>query len=612
VNEIEGFLRTHPPFDDLPPEELAAVAGAVQVEFFLRGSVLLRELGEPAEHLYVVRTGSVEQVRGGQVVDVLEPGELFGHPSLVSASAPLTTVRAAEDSLCYLIPRDVAEHVLGTPSGLAFLARSLRRRLDHLTQQRIGEGADPRLVRVEDLVRRPPLVCRPEATVREAAELMARERSSSVLVPVDGGFGIVTDRDLRTKVVAQGLAGGRPVRDVMSHPARSIPGDTLVDTALLEMLDRGIHHLPIVDARGSPVGVLTDTDVLGLERRRPFILRTEIERATTPDEVSRVGRALPESIAVLVRAGVDPVDIGHIVALTVDAMTVRLLELASKKLGVPPIRWAWLALGSEARREQALSTDQDHALVLEDGADREADEYFHSLAEAVVVGLESSGIPRCRAGVIASERAWRRSRSSWLETFDRWMSERGLEPVTLTTIGFDYRAISGTLDAEPALNETVRSARDRPVFLRRLARAALDFRPPVGFRGAFVVLKEGEHAGMLDLKQRGLLPVVDLARLFALEGGLEAKTTLDRLRTAEESGVIGHDVRAGLEESYRVILDSRVEHQARQVESGTAPDNFIDPETLGAIDRARLKDAFRAISHVQRDVARRFGIARLP
>jgi CBS domain-containing protein len=609
MNEVERFLGTHSPFDDLSPEELTTVAASVQVEFFARGATVLSELGTPTEHLYVVRTGSVELVQRGQVVDVLEPGEAFGHPSLVSGAPPFMTVRAAEDTLCYLISREVAEKVLGTPSGLTFLARSLRRRMEKAVQLRVAERADPRLVHAGSLVSRPALVCDPEATVREAAEMMAREGASSVLVRADGDFGIVTDRDLRTKVLAEGLPADRPIRDIMSFPVRSLPSDALADQALLEMLDRGIHHLPIVEG-DRVLGVVTDTDVLGLERRRPFVLRTRIERAESADEVADLGRTLPEAVATLVGAGVDPVDIGHIVALIVDAMTTRLLDLAIDELGEPPVAWAWIALGSEARREQTLRTDQDHALAYEDGG-REHDENFRALSERVVVGLEASRIPRCRAGVIASDPAWRRPLSEWTETFRRWMRTRGPEPVALTTIAFDYRTVAGTLEAEPTLDPVVASARDDHLFLRRLARTALDFRPPIGFRGSFVVLKEGEHAGQLDLKQRGLLPVIDLARLFALAGGITARRTLDRLRSSHEEGVIDSETRFGLEEAYRVILHLRVETQARQVEAGRDPDGFVDPGDLGSIERARLKDAFRLISHVQRDVARRYSITRL-
>jgi CBS domain-containing protein len=603
LNEVERFLASYPPFDGLPPDDLARVAGAVQVEFFPPGAVILHQLGAPSEFLYVVRTGGVEILSDGAVIDRLEEGEVFGFPSLLSGAEPTATVRSSEDTLCYLIPRDSSEEVMGTPSGLAFFAASLRRFLDRATRRREEEAPDPRLVPVSSLIDRPPLTCDPSVTVREAAALMARERASSILVRSRDGYGIVTDRDLRSKVVAEGLSYDRPVEDVMTHPVRSVTGDTLIHEAILEMLDNGIHHLPVLDEKDNAVGMLTDTDVLGLERRRPFLLRTEIERAGTPDEVAALGRTLPRATATLARAGVDAVDVGHIVALIVDSLTRRFLQLAADELGPAPAAWAWLALGSEARREQALATDQDHALAFADGAE-EHDGYFRALAERVTEGLEGSGIPRCRAAVLASERAWRRPLSEWEETFDRWMQVRAAEPVALTTIAFDYRAIAGPLEVKPVLDRAVRGARNLPAFLRRLTLTALDFKPPLGFRGEV-------RGGRIDLKRGGLLPVIDLARLLALQAGSAVKPTIDRLRAAGNAGVIEAEEAGVLEEAYRVVLDARLAHQAAQVERDEAPDNLVDPSSMGRIERTRLKDAFRSIAEVQRGLSRRVPPSRI-
>ncbi|MGH2675690.1 MAG: DUF294 nucleotidyltransferase-like domain-containing protein [Actinomycetota bacterium] len=606
MSEIERFLGAHPPFDGLAVEDLATVARSVQVEYFPAGELVLQQEGIPAGFLYVVRTGSVEFLADEEVVDVLEEGEVFGHPSLLSGAGPNVTVRAAEDTLCYLIPRDVAEKVLGTPSGLSFLAMSLHRRLERSARTRDAALADPRLGRVDSLLRGPLIDCDADQSVRSAADLMARERRSALLVRADGGVGIVTDADLRTKVVAQGLSSSRPVRDVMTFPAPAVSGDRLVHEALLEMLAEGIDHLVVTDGAGRPVGVLSDTDVLGLERRRPFVLRAQIERAHDVEKVAALGRELPEAMVTLVHSGLEAVDIGHIVALIVDALTRRLIHLAIEDLGHPPAPWAWIALGSEARREQALATDQDHALAYADGAE-DAEPFFAGIGARIVEGLERCGIPRCRAGVIASEPEWRRSVSGWKATFDGWMRARAPEPVALTTIGFDYRAISGPLVVEPELDRTVRTAWDRPAFLRRLAMAALDFEPPVALRGRPVA--GGRR--VLDLKRGGLLPVIDLARLFGLEAGSSAKGTLERLRVAEGGGVIDGEARSVLEEAFRVVLDARLVHQAEQVEAAERPDNLVDPSSLGRLARTRLKEAFRAIAEVQRAVRRRFHVPRI-
>jgi CBS domain-containing protein len=597
------------PFDGLPPAELDRVASAVQVEFFPAGKVILHQHGAPAEFMYVVATGLVEFVDRGQVVDVLEEGEVFGHPSLLSGQGPTVSVRAAGDTLCYLIPRPVAQQALGNPSGVAFLASSLRRRLDRARWAREGNSGDVWLARADSLVTRAPVVCEPETTVGDVAEQMARERISSVLVRTDRGYGIVTDRDLRTRVVAERLPYDRPVGEVMSFPVRTVGADRLAHEVLLEMIEGGIHHLPVVDG-GRLVGVLTDTDLLGLERRRPFLIRSAVEQAANVAEVAEVAATLPQSVLTLTKAGLDPVDVGHVVAVTVDAITRRLIQLAVRDLGDPPVPWAWVALGSEARREQALATDQDHALAYADEAERH-DHYFARLAARVVTGLEACGIPRCRAGVVASERPWRRTVSGWVGAFEEWMTVRGAEPVALTTIAFDYRVIEGPLEVEQILDTTVRSAKDRPLFLRRLARSALDFKPPTGFRGRVVLLHHGEHVGTFDVKHRGLLPIIDLARLFALEAGSATKGTLERLRAAREAQAVDEDTGEALEEAYRVILDARLAHQGARVERGLEADDYLDPSELGAIGRARLKDAFRVITHVQREVGRRFALTRV-
>lgn len=611
MNEVARFLSSHAPFRGLRVDVVDAVAESVQVAYFPTGSTILQQLGSPAEFVYVVRTGSVELLHDGQVIDVLEEGEIFGHPSLLSGHGPAYTVRVREDALCYLIPGEVADAVFGSPSGLGFLAGSLRRRMDLAEQAHEGSKGDPRLLRAGALVARAPLECDPETPVREAALRMTREGVSAVLVRVDGGLGIVTDTDVRARVVAEGLSLETPLREVMSFPARAVGPDRLVHEVLLDMLEAGMHHLPVVDGSGRVLGVVSDMDILGLERRDPFDLRAEVDRAATPEEVARVGARIPGSVATLARSGLEPEDVGHVVAVLVDAMTSRLLELAQDDLGDPPAPWAWLALGSEGRREQALATDQDHGLVYADDA-RPHDAYFEGLAARVVDGLEACGIRRCPSGVLASEPAWRDSLPGWVEAFEHGMAAPSDKPAFVTSIGFDYRQIAGPLAAEATLDAVVRSAKDRPAFIWRLARLAVEMKPPLGFRGDVVVRTVGDHRGVLDIKEGGLIPVTDLARLFALEAGLATSSTVERLRGAAAAGTIDGETCDALEEAFHVFLETRLDHQVRQVESAEPPDNLVDPRRLGRIERNRLKDAFRIVAHVQRDLGRRLsGTSRL-
>jgi CBS domain-containing protein len=604
MNEVARFLAAHPPFGGLDDAGLVRVAASVRVAFFPAGETILRQGGPPARMLSVVRRGQVALTDGERTVDVLEEGEPFGHPSLLAETSPLFSVRALEDTLCYLIPADVADEVLGTPSGLAFLAASLR---DRARASHVA-APDPRLVRVGTVLA-PALVCAPDDGVRDVAVRMT-ERGASAAIVRDGELrGIVTDTDLRARVLAAGLDPSTPVREVMTAPVLAIPPDRLAHEALLEMLDRGLHHLPVVEG-GRLVGIVSDVDLLGLERRDPFVLRAEVGRAGTVDEVVVAARRLPAAVAGLARAGVDVADLAHVTSSILDEVTRRLLALAGTALGQAPASWAWLALGSQARRERALAGDQDHALVVDDDADPD-DPYFVELATLVVEELERAGIARCPSGVMASERGWRRTRSGWRAAFDGWTSEPAAKAAFVATIAFDHRQVAGELDAGPDLAAAVGAAAARPAFLWRITRLALERRPPLGLRGAVVTTPVDGRGDRVDLKEGGLLPIVDLARVFALRSGTAAVGTVERLRAAATRRAIPEATAEALEEAFRFLGDVRLAHQVRQVEAGSPPDDRLALEELGAIERGGLREAFRAIAHVQDGLRRELTSSRV-
>jgi CBS domain-containing protein len=611
VMQVEAFLVRHPPFDSLETAELERVARSVQIEFFPAGTTILQQAGKPALSLYVVRTGAVELLDEGRVLDLLGEGEAFGHPSLLSGLGPAFAVRAHEDTLCYLVDRAVAEEVMATPSGLAFLTASLLRRERRAGLAREGESPAPvGLVRVGALIRRSPVICAAEATVREAAELMSKERVSAVLVSTEKGLGIMTDRDLRSRVLASSLPGETPVSEVMSFPVVTASVDATADDVLLLMLEHGFHHIPVTDLEGQVVGVVSDGDLFGLERIAPFSIHRAIERATTELEVAEEASRLREIVVALVEAETDPVEVGHIIAATIDAATRQLIALSVRDLGEPPGSWAWLALGSEARNEQSLRTDQDHALIFDaaDGAADEAEHYFAELARRVTDALERAGVPRCRAEVMASNPLWRRSVNAWVAEFRARLADPGMEGKVFTSIALDYRRVAGSLDIEPMLDGLIRNASRDPKFARRLAHTALELRPPTGFVRDFVVEARGSHAGTLDVKHGGITPITNLARAYAVGSGLTGNRTLWRLREVSAMGVLDPDVSIGLAEAFSLLWRVRLEHQVAQVRAGLPEDDAVNPGSLGPLTRRGLKDAFRLTARAQRALAGEMGL----
>lgn len=297
--QVRSFLERYPPFDSLPPDGLDRIAHSTQIEYFPAGTTILHQAGEPARFLYVVRRGAVELLDEGRMVDLLEEGELFGHPSLFSGLSLGMEARAHSDALCYLIDRTAAEEVFQTTSGLAFLSSSLRRRSLGALELREAERLDPRLASVGRLVRRKLVTCQPAMAVREAAELMAREGVSSLVVVGTASLGILTDRDLRTRVLAAGRSPETPMGDVMTSPVVTVSADATVEEVFLTMLEHGVHHVPVRDAAREVIGMVTDTDIMGLERNDAFAVRSAIERATDRKELIAQIRRLPDVVCAL-------------------------------------------------------------------------------------------------------------------------------------------------------------------------------------------------------------------------------------------------------------------------------------------------------------------------
>lgn len=606
--DVRSFLLEHPPFDALSDEALDRVVSSVEIEHFAPGTVILQQAGAPAAHLYVLRKGAAEIVDDGRVIDEIGEGDVFGTWSLLDQVAPTATVRASEDALCYLIDAAVADVVLRSPAGIAFVTASVRRRIASVDETLKSEIDLVRYQEVGALIRRPPVACDPSTPVADAAELMARERVSSLLIPsADGTLGILTDRDLRRRVVAQRRGGDTPVREVMTPRAETVPVDTMVGEVLLRMLEGGFHHFPITGADGAVAGVVTDTDLMGVGRNTPFGMKSAIERASDREAVAGAIAELPQVITALVDSSADPVDVGHVIAFAIDAATRRLLELGMLELGEPPLPWAWLALGSAARQEQAIRTDQDHALAFQ-GDPEEAEASLAPLAEFVTSGLEAAGFARCRGDVMATSRALRLPLDAWVGRFHHWMSQQSPKASEQLSIIFDFRRVAGKLDAEAALDEVMRTAVDRPVFLAHLARRALDLRPPIGFVRGLIVEHGGEHPGTVDLKHGGILIVGNIARAWAIRSGITAKRTIHRLRAAEGVGAIDSETREGLEEAFRFLWEIRLRHHVELMRAGKEPDDFVDPKALGGVARQGLKEAFRIIARAQKELALAAGI----
>lgn len=614
--DVADFLAAHAPFDAVGRDELARVASCAEIEFHLAGAVIFSQGAEPVGHLRVVRSGAVEIVHDDRVLDRLESGEPFGHASMLSGLPPGFAARAAEDTLCYRIPPEVAREVLSRPEGMRYVARSLLEWPAEAAGTLGGvpaSAASTAELPVGRLIRGVPVRCLPETTIRRAAASMVQAGATCAVVDLGGGtLGILTDHDLRTRVVAAGLSGEEPVSAVMTAPAYTCGPERLAGEVLLDMLDRGLRHLPVVSATGELLGVVGDADLVAVETRSSFHLRRAIAGAQSLRELVAASAEIVPTVIALHDARVAAANVTAIYTVVLDALTRRLLELAVAAQDVAPPPFAWLALGSQARREATPGSDSDSAIVYFDGSeDAGARARLQRIGAEVVAGLEACGVHRDEQGVTASEDVVVRSLASWQRAVRSWIERPTQEQaVMLVSVFVDSRPVWGIHKGTP-IADTFRSAPRNEVLLRLLARLALSYRPPTGFLRGLVVEHSGEHRGELDLKRGGLLPIVDLARWAGLAAGVTSASTRERLRAAGERGTLSRETARTLEDAFDLIVGLRLEHQVRRLRAGEPLDDHLDPRLLSELTRGYLKEAFRAIASVQRRVSAELALGAL-
>lgn len=608
LEEVAGFLRRHEPFAFLDEAQLAAVLRDCEVAYFRREAVITRA-GDANAHLSVVRSGAVELRLGGTDLNArLGEGESFGYPSLIRNGPAQNEAVALEDCLLYRIGKAVFDQARASnPAFRAFFdtdeAARLRRAYDTMRSIRQNEasvgdtlGAHAPLT---SLIRRREVIRgAPETAIAEAAKLMA-ECDVSTLPICDGSklVGILTDKDLRRRVLAPGIDTSRPVSEVMTPDPVTAVEDTPILSALLVMADRHIHHLPVTDAAGTIIAIVSSNDILAQLGSNALHIAKEVASASEPKELARATGQLAQALSGLVGAGVDADHIARYVSTIGEGAHRRLLQLAEAELGPPPVPYALVCFGSLARAEQALGSDQDNGFIFGEGYDRTRhDGYFEQLAQRLCDGLDGAGYRYCPGNIMATNPAYRRTASEWESHFRSWIDSPEPQAILESTIFFDMRALAGEARLVEILRTAVfGAAQGNKIFLSFIARAAAVTRVPLGFFRNFLLQHDEDEGDVLDLKGQAIAPIVDLARVHALANATAATNTLERLRAASAAGSLDPDAANDLAAGFEFIRDVRFRHQSEQIAAGHPPSNKLDPASLSRFDREHLRDAFRLI-----------------
>jgi CBS domain-containing protein len=403
-------------------------------------------------------------------------------------------------------------------------------------------------------------------------------------------------------VIVPGLSPDAPVSSIMTVPAYTVTPDRLSGDVLLDMLERNVHHIPVLSAAGQVLGVVDDGDLVAADARKPLLLRRAIALAESPAELATAAAGLNPAIIALHDARVAAEQVTAVRSVVLDALTRRLVELAVRDAGTPPVPFTWFALGSLARREAAPSSDVDSALAWDGTVPDDAAGYYRRVTRAVDDGLRACGISPDEHGASAANPIFARSLASWRRAA-RSLSEDPTQDkaLILTSVLADSRPVWSSDGA--ATGGGLWEGQPTPELLRLLARFALSFRPPTGFLRDFVVEHSGERRGQLDLKHGGMIPIVDLARWAGMAAGVAGASTRERLRAAEAAGTMDSAEAQTLTEAFGLIFSLRLDHQVEQLRRGSVPDDFIDPKTLNPLARSYLREAFRAVASVQANLS---------
>lgn len=610
VESTLRFLKAHLPFSRMSREDLEFIASRAQLGYFPVGTTIIDPTAGIASHLHIIQRGHVRVRNPSAAADdeVRGAGECFPVAALAARSQGTRWFEATEDVFCLLLPREDFETLRArSPEFEQFCTQALATLVQHSLGQlrhHFSHRATEQQTLLEplrNLVRRAPVFCAADTSIRSALQSMSREgvRTIAVVDDMMRPLGIFTLSDLMERVVLPGVPLDQPVLGVMTRKPVTLDELVTAQEALALMANRGFHQLLVVRG-GALSGIVTERDLFGLQRVTMRNVTQGIRLARDLPALQRCAVDIGALTDNLVAQGAAAEPLTHTITALNDALTQRLFELLRPRFALDDVDWCWLAVGSEGRREQTVATDQDNAIVFRaDAADVESTrkrllEFAHAANEA----LAQLGFPLCTGNIMAGNPECCLTLEEWRGRFAAWMREPTPEALLGANIFFDFRALAG----DPALAAELRqwldaTSGENRLFLRMLVANALQAEPPLGWIRTFRT-DEGEHAGTIDLKTHGTRIFVDAARAFALALGIGETNTSQRLRLAGRR--LNRDERdvAASVDAYHFLQLLRLRTQRGGLDAGEGAAsrqvlNRLDPYALNEIDQRMLREAFR-------------------
>lgn len=634
TSRIHDLLEESPPFNMLPERTRKEILADISIEYFKEGEVLIEQGSTAHKGLYIVESGVVRlmDVEKQRLIDKCSEGDVVGSFGLLKGGAAIYEAKAVEPTVCVFLKGERFRQLVTTyPEFNEYFENDVKQFVRHIDREMDVAGAHLLFNRrLNQFEHRQPVTCPIDATVQQAARIMRRESVDSILVMQDGKVaGIVADSDLRNKLIARGLSVDTPVRRIMASPVVTISSGASLFEAMMMMLNRHVNRLVVVrensDGNEEPLSVLTDRDAAHFRGQDPVATVRRIANATDVSELVSIRSATHEQLLRLYRQGVQPEMLNGIMSVVYDGLVRRVVELVERDLRSRhadmrvDLPWVWLRLGSGGRQEMALNSQQHNALMYANPRSQEealkAELWFDKIAGRVNEGMALCGFTM--SPIVARDLRWRKPLREWKKTYREWILQSDGGELADAGLFFDLRPIYGPeamvtelkLDLIDALN--VQEMDPSRNFLALMSRHALEKTPPLSLFRRFVLQRSGEHRNTFDLRDRGVLPVVNAVRLLAIElRYFESTNTFDRLRYAADALPELSKVLLSAIEAYRHLVDYRLEDQLRAFESGETPKNHIDPFTLRKVQQNLLRNVFSVVAELQDAMTKRYATSR--
>ncbi|HEY9222304.1 MAG TPA: DUF294 nucleotidyltransferase-like domain-containing protein [Lutibacter sp.] len=632
AERIYDFLKNFPPFDVLEKEQLFKIASNVKVTYIEKDNFVFKQEENPHAYFYVVKDGAIGLYRGMDneqiLVDICDEGDIFGLRPLIQNDLYLMSAKANEESVLYAVSVEILKEIIQTNEKVKkFLIASFSSNI----KTPYAKGTNGQLFANIEMhtsntsfteiqsaeFSKNPVTALKTSTIKEAAKIMSAKRVGSILIVENKNpIGIITDKDLRSKIATGLVSIDESVTAIMSSPVKTFKQKITVAEAQIAMIKNKITHLCITKdgtTHSELIGVLSEHDIVILHGNNPSLLIKKINRAKEVTALKYIREKASNLLLGYIEQNIPITFISQIISEINEAITIKAIELSIEEMDKePPVKFGWMALGSQGRKEQLLMTDQDNALVFEDVSPDKympTKQYFLQLAKKVTEKLNVIGFEYCPANMMASNPNWCLSLSEWKNQFDIWIKSPTEDAIMMCTIFFDYDLVFGDKKLVNAMSDSIyESINSFEIFLNFLGRNALRNPPPIGFFRQFLVEKDGAHKDQFDIKSRAIMPLVDAARLLILSHNLKDKNnTISRFKKLIKLEPKNEDLYLSCIDSFKILLQFRTNQGLKSNDTG----RYVDLNNLNKFEKLKLKGCFKPISAIQELLNIRYNLAQM-